>query len=149
MTFTKAPPEQIWNPVRLAGGRDTYRRERGRFGRCCAAAARDDGPGLAHLFAGRRAETGQVGHDRLGHVRSHELGSPFLLIATDLTDQHHPCGLGVGLEALRALDLDRAQATATEWRELLVGALKFKESWRSVSSRSRYFSRRPRAGWPR
>ena len=63
-----------------------------------ALPAGDDRAGVAHLLAGGRGDTRDVGHDRLGHLGGDELGRLFFGRAADLADHDHGLRLGVGLE---------------------------------------------------
>src|SRR6266540_2817438 len=61
--------------------------------------ARDDRARVAHRLAGRGGEAGDVGDDRLRHLRLDEGGGLLLVVAADLTDEDHELGLVVRLEA--------------------------------------------------
>ena len=69
-----------------------------------AGRALDDGAGVAHAPAGRRAVAGHVGDDRLGHVLADVGRRALLVVAADLADERDALGLAVGLEQLEALD---------------------------------------------
>ena len=73
-----------------------------------ARGAGDDRARVAHRLAGRRGEAGDVGDDRLRHLRLDEVGGLLLLVAADLADHHDVLGLRVGLEPLEDVDERRA-----------------------------------------
>src|SRR3569623_1880237 len=77
-------------------------------------AAGDDGAGMAHAFAGRRGDAGNIGHHRLAHTGPDVIGCVFLSRAADFTDHNDALGLTVLLEQLEAVDemgaLDRIAA---------------------------------------
>ena len=63
---------------------------------------------MPHGLAGRRREAGDVGDDRLRHLRLDEGGGLLLLVATDLAHHDHLLGLRVGLEQREHLEERRA-----------------------------------------
>src|SRR5438094_5975233 len=73
-----------------------------RLGR--ARRAGDDGPGVAHPLAGRRAEPRDVGDHRLGHPLLDVLGRTLLIAPADLPDPDHGSGLGIVLEPGQGVD---------------------------------------------
>ena len=85
-----------------------------------AAAAGDDGAGVAHAAARRRRLAGDEGDDRLVHVVADELRRLLLGRAADLADDDDGVGVGVVLEEAQGVDevgaVDRIAADADAGR---------------------------------
>src|SRR5690625_5838362 len=64
----------------------------------------DDGTGVAHALAGRRRNTRDVGHHRLGHVGFDVRRRFFLSAATEFADHDDGFGLGIVLEHFENVD---------------------------------------------
>src|SRR5690606_21452625 len=83
---------------------DTGGLQRAIFVRRGALAAGDHRPGVTHALAGRRGDTGDVGHHRLAHVACDVRGCSLLVATADLADHHDALGLRVALEQLDHVD---------------------------------------------
>ena len=100
----------------MLGHAHTSSFERGDLVRGRACAAFDDRASMSHTLAGRRGLPGDEAGDRLGHIRSDELGCLLFIRAADLADQNDLLGLRIMLEQLQRVNkvctVDRVAADA-------------------------------------
>src|SRR3569833_953770 len=86
----------------------TRRLERGDLVLRAALAARDDRARMAHAFAGRRGDAGDIGHQRFAHAGLDVFRGLFLGRAADLADHDDALGLAILLDEFYTIDEIRA-----------------------------------------
>src|SRR3569832_2923821 len=90
------------------GDAHTDRLERHNLVLRAALAACDDRARVAHAFAGRRGDAGDIGHHRFAHAGLDVFRGLFLGRAADLADHDGALGLAVLLEEYYTIDESRA-----------------------------------------